>query len=72
MYCRKLLENGQLVQELNLEAKVGEDDSLATFKTGLQVGFVILLVILIILGKRIEKGKRDLKKINQLNKYILK
>ena len=50
LFSVKLLENGQLVQELNLEAKVGEDDSLATFKTGLQVGFVILLVILIILG----------------------
>jgi len=49
LFSVKLLENGQMVQELNLEAKAS-DDNLATFKTGLQVGFVILLVILIILG----------------------
>lgn len=47
-------ENGRLVKELTLKANVGgvaaAEGDWASVKTGLEIGFIILLIILVILG----------------------
>jgi hypothetical protein len=50
LFVVKLMENGQQVSELNLEARSARDGSTDSFKLGLQIAFVVLLVILIVLG----------------------
>ena len=61
MFTAKVKENGETVKDINLEANVSEKGKAVgawdNIITGLEVGFIVLLIILVILGLIIAIGK---------------
>ena len=57
-FSLRVLEDGAVVKEATLTANVVKKvDTLSSVKTGLEVGFIVLLIILVILGLVIAVSK---------------